>query len=549
MSVLGKHWKINDDDETLSILEKLKKNRPVHQEKELVELHDPFLFSDMAKAVARIEKAIENGERIMIFGDYDVDGITSSAILIQALKKINAKVSCRLPNRVTDGYGLSEKFIDEFIEKEIGLIITVDCGISCISQIKKANENGIDTIITDHHKIPEKIPEALAILHPKICNNYPCKELTGAGVALKLAQALAEKHIKDDEREDVLARFLELACLGTVSDLGVLAGENRLIVKKGLDHLKDTNIAGLQKLKESAKIEHNTSLNTMNIGFGLAPRINAAGRIGDPYKALFLLLQKHDHEKAKELADELETLNITRREMTEKSIEEINEVLKDSSLPAIIIESSPDWHVGILGLIAGKIVEKTNRPAMIMQDLGDHYVASARSPEYFNVIEAITKFKDLLMGFGGHPQAAGLSIKKENYEEFKKLISEYTEKKLLEINQRPLIEIDCELSESDLTLDLLDEIEQLEPFGIGNKQPIFMMTKVFVDKIGQVGAKKNHLKFSVHDINAIAFGMGKYREIISDQSALDIVFQLSRNTWNGRENLSIQILDFKDSKE
>lgn len=543
MSVLGKKWLIRNHDQNKTAFEKILENRGLIDFVELKDFHDPFLFADMFKAVERIQTAIQLNERIIVFGDYDVDGITAAAILIHALKKLGANVSYRLPNRVTDGYGLSEKYIDEFIEKQIHLVITVDCGISCINEISKASQNGIDVIVTDHHTIPENLPNAYAILHPKAHNaSYPFSELTGAGVALKLAQALIKE-------EDFLNSLLDLATLGTVADLGALIGENRLIVKRGLQVLANTRWHGLKRLKHLANIKDGDRIDPIKIGFQIAPRINAAGRIGDPYMALQLLLQEDESERTVQLGDHLETLNRQRQDLTEKALQQIESFLSSQQkLSSIIVAHNADWHVGILGLIAGKVAEKYGRPAIMLQDLGDNLVASARSPQHFNVVEALSEFKHHLVNFGGHAQAAGFNIKKENLQKFTDEITVYAEEKLKNTELKSVLEIDCEIDEREIGFDLLDQIFHLEPFGVSNRKPTFLVNDLSPFYIEQVGAQKDHLKFNVRigerDYKVIGFRLGSFLPKLKKESKIDLVFHLEKNTWQNRNSIELQALDF-----
>lgn len=550
MSLREKKWLIKNNDPSKSIFEKLLANRHLQGNYEIEDFHDPFLFSDMNKAVQRIEKAIAANERIIIFGDYDVDGISGTALLMHTLTKINATVSCRLPNRLEDGYGLSEKFITEFIEKNIGLIITVDCGISGKIPIARAKENGIDTIITDHHTIPEEFPtEAFAVLHPKLADSaYPFPDLTGAGVALKLAHALIQTKLPAAEHKDFLNSLIDLASLGTVADLGPLRDENRLIVKRGLERLANTRWAGLKRLKELANIKEGITMDTASIGYHIAPRINAAGRIGDPYTALLLLLQKEYGEKTHSLGDQLENLNKERQKMTETALEEAGNFLRQSGDEYILIAHSTEWHVGVLGLIAGKLAEKHGRPAIIMQDFGDVLVASARSPQYFNIIEAITHCSEYLDSFGGHAQAAGFNLKKSNLKDFSKKISTYAKKHLKNIELKSSLEIDCEMTYRDLNFATIDEIQKLAPFGIGNQKPIFLLRGIKPLFIQQVGKSADHLKFQLEiddqKYQVIAFGMGKFVDQLRQNRKLDMVFHLERNSWNNRHSVQLQALDF-----
>jgi len=543
MSILGKKWVIKNNNESKNILEKILENRGTLDNKEERKLHDPFSFNEMEKSVARIKKAIESQERIIVFGDYDVDGITGTAILVHVLRKSGANVSYRLPHRVEDGYGLSEKFIDELIEKNVKLLITTDCGISCEREIEKAAGSGMDAIITDHHTLPENGPptQAFSVLHPKT-SDYPFKELTGAGVALKLAQALLP---------DSIDSLLDLAALGTVADLGPLVGENWYIVKKGLEKLEKTQWIGLKKIMELAEIKENDEISSSTIGYRIAPRINAAGRIGNPYLALTMLLQEDESEKLNKLGEKLEDLNTKRKEMTIEAQKETENLIDQQELPYIIIAENPDWHVGIIGLIAGRLAEKYSRPAIIMQDFGDTLVASARSRDSFNIIEAISAHKDLLIRFGGHAQAAGFNIKKENLEEFKKALATHARKKLKNVDLKPKLEIDCALHSKDLNFDLIDELNKLKPFGVQNEKPTFILKGIEPQFIQQVGKERQHLKFTTYinerEISTIAFRMGEFADSMRKHKKIDVAFHLERNVWNNKEQLQLQVLDFRKS--
>lgn len=554
MSVLSKKWLIKNTDKEKTAFRKILENRGFENLDKMNDFYDPFLFEDMEKAVSRIKKAINLRELITIFGDYDVDGISGTAIIAYVLGKLNANVSCKLPHRVTDGYGLSEKIINEFIENGTKLIITVDCGISCVNEIKKAKDSGIDAIITDHHAIPALPPEAFAILHPKQKKSlYPFRELTGAGVALKLAHALIKKYFKKDEQEEYLNSLLDLAALGTVADLGSLTDENRLIVKRGLKNLANTRWAGLKRLKQLANIKEGESIDTTQIGFQIAPRINAAGRIGDPYMALNLLLEEECGEKTNSLGEKLENLNKERQQITSLALEDVEKnILNKKELPYIFIEHHPDWHVGIIGLVAGKIVEKYSRPCVIMQDFGETLVGSARSPDFFNIIEAISACSGCLDAFGGHEQAAGFDLKKINLEKFKTEISKFAENKLKNIELKPLLEIDCEILENEINFEFIDQIEKLEPFGAGNRKPAFLLKNISPQFIDRVGYDGNHLKFSTKlngdYCQVIAFRMGEFSDILRQHKKIDLVFHLERNSWNSKNYLQLHGLDFRRSK-
>lgn len=566
MSVLGKKWEIKNADNDKSVIDKVLANRGLSDPNDLAlflkpdfnkDFHDPYLMSGMRNAVERIEKAIKNKERIIIYGDYDVDGISGSAILVLTLQHLGAQVSYRLPHRVNDGYGLNKKFIDEFKEAGVTLVITVDCGISNAQEVALAKEKGIDVIITDHHQIPANYPDAaFEVLHPsRPDSKYPFKDLTGAGVAFKLAHALLKRDEHGEDDNPLIFALLDLASLGTVADCGPIVGENRLIVKKGLEMLPQTKWEGLKFLQEIAGIDATKKLNTYNIGYQIAPRINAAGRIDSPYYALQLLIQGKETKNAKKLANKLETLNRKRQIMLTEAFEEAEKrFLKDEKLSPgekIIIFHDDKWHVGIIGLVAGRLAEKYSRPAIILQDFGDYLVSSARSPEFFNIIEAITEFSKYLDHFGGHAQAAGFSIRKENLKSFISEIKKYARDKLKSCDFKQPLSIDCEIKPSELSWETVELIESLEPFGIANERPKFILKNAEINEARSVGKDNKHLSLDVSKegtrLKGIAFNMGDFADFVRMHRSLDIVFQLERNEWKGKKSLQMKIVDFSDS--
>lgn len=569
MSILGKKWLIKNVNGKVSVKDRLMVNRELTEENQIQKylypdrksgLHDPFLMKDMGNAVHRIEKAIQSCERIIIFGDYDVDGISGTAILYHTLKTLGAQVSYRLPHRLKDGYGLSNTFVEDFAKAGAKLIITVDCGISCKTQIEMAKNHGIDTIVTDHHTLPKNFPHAAyAVLHPLQPDcKYPFKGLTGAGVAYKLASALISNKFSGDERDEHIFSLLDLASLGTIADIGPIQDENRVIVKYGLEALKNTKWPGLKFLKENAGIKPNEKINVHMIGFRISPRINAAGRIDHPYFALQLLLSDECGAKAEKLALHLEKLNNNRRQMVVEAVEEAEKQYFEattgttagaatSSDIKIFIGWSARWHVGILGLIASRFVEKYGIPCIILQDFGEHLVASARSMEDFNIIEALTFHSDYLEHFGGHAQAAGFSVKKTKLTEFVEAMTAYAETKLAQKKNESVVKIDCELGAEDVNEDLMKFLEQMEPFGHANEQPIFLIKDVSVAFAKKVGKEQKHLSFraSVDDkkVQAIAYGFGQHHSILERHSKLDLVCNLERNVWNGRSSLQLKVID------
>lgn len=519
---------------------------------DLEKYHDPYCFTDMKIAVDRIETAITKNEKIIIFGDYDVDGISGTALLYKELEQLGANVSYRIPNRMKHGYGLTMPFVEEFIEKKIDLVITVDCGISCTKEVAEAGKHGIDIIITDHHTIPEAIPQAVAIIHPKYDNQYPYRELTGSGVAFKLAHGLIQRLMPKDAEETQLKELVDLASLGTVADMGPLSGENRHIVKQGLLTLSNTQWPGLKQLLINSGIDLERDPTAGDIGFKIGPRINAAGRIDDPYIALQLLLQ-NETSRITELGNALEKINIKRIEMLEEALASASlEIESLSEIPPIIILENSDWHVGILGLIASRISDKYHRPTVILQVFEEFLTASARSPEYFNIIEALTHNSQYLETFGGHHCAAGFKVKKEKYPEFKSSLTDYSRKTITEIPQ-PVIKIDCEISPDELDLQFEKEISKLAPFGIGNSRPKLLLTGISPQFPQAIGKDNKHLKFTAQignkTFNTIAFNMGEHLETIKGESTIDLVFSPEANNWRGNTSLQLQIHDIRVNEQ
>ena len=568
------------------------------------DLHDPYLMKDMKKTVKRIYEAIEKNEKILVYGDYDVDGITSSAIIINTLtelksiiskiKKEKAKefIDIYIPDRETEGYGLNKKAIKKAKENKTDLIITVDCGISSAVEIETANKLGIDVIITDHHHPPEKIPKALAVINPKQKNcKYPFKELAGVGVAFKVAQALIFRVTNRDTSEGDIPEcrlqkypyllhitpgfekwLLDLVVLGTVADCVGLIGENRTLSKYGLLVINKTKRIGLKKLvstaglttRENGNIQKKKIIDTAAISFILAPRLNAAGRM-DHANTSYELLTTESEKRAGELVGKLEKNNYNRQRLTEKTINEIKSRISKykSDLPKVIIESDPEWKIGIVGLVAGKLTDEYARPFLILRESKDESAGSGRSIPEFNLIETIEKCGDILINFGGHSQAAGLKIKNSNLKKFRKKINSIADEILKEDDLVPFVEIDFEINHEQINWQLIDEIEKFKPFGQENKSPIFVVKKLEVHEVRSVGNGNSHLKLcfktvlknkSVKYFPAIAFRLGKLAEEMPDKKPglrwgdiVDVVFQLEINEWNGNRELQMNVLDLKIS--
>ncbi|XJS11523.1 single-stranded-DNA-specific exonuclease RecJ [Aerococcaceae bacterium WGS1372] len=461
--------------------------------------HDPFLLKDMDRAVERIEKAIELHELILIYGDYDADGITSTLIMYEALESIGANVHYYLPNRLTDGYGPNtdrwKALIDEL---GVQLFITVDNGIVGFETIKEINKLNIDTIVTDHHEIQSELPEAYAIIHPNHpLGEYPFTELSGAGVALKLASALLG---------EIPTESLELAAIGTVADMVSMTDENRTIVLSGLNLMKDTMRIGLSLLLEGEKVSRN-SITADTIGFIIGPRLNAIGRLGDPTPALELL-KTFDESEAISLLTIINEKNSERQSITKTITSEIEQKLKSyETIPNIIIESAPNWPAGILGIAASRLVNEYHRPVILFQYIEEtgQYKGSSRSVSSINIFEELVLQKELLAHFGGHSQAAGLTIDETNWQRFNQAIQSQFEKYTQLLNEPEILDVDISLDINEVNLEFIDEVNLLSPFGTGNPKPRFILKDTRVDLIRKIGANSNHLKMQLTGQEGEAF--------------------------------------------
>ena len=498
------------------------------------DLHDPFLFEDMKKATERLHHAVKTRERIWVYGDYDVDGTSGASLLVHALRSLGAEVSYRVPHRLKEGYGLHKHYVDEAAKNFVKIIITVDCGISCKKEIDYAESLGINVIITDHHTVPKEKPNAFATLHPQL-SGYPFKHLSGSGVAFKLASALLED-------KKMIATLIDLASLGTVADCVPLIGENRSIVKLGLKQMAHTKWEGLRAILESSGNLYNTEFTTETIGFQIGPRINAAGRMDTPMWAMQTLLA--DGAAAQKFANKLEELNRDRQSLTSKIFDEA--LLKINTEDVIIIAEGEGWSSGLVGLIAGKIQEKFSKPTLILDDRGDHLIGSARSVTGFNIIEAINAAKALLEHFGGHEMAAGFKLKKSNYSDFKKILTECAKNHFAQNPNTNKLELETELFAEDLSIESSEKIESFAPFGIGNSKPVFLLQNAEIFNLRSIGKNAEHLKFSIKSHNkifsAIAFRMAENAQELQNSKKLAI--QLEKNEWQNRVELQIKLVDF-----
>lgn len=508
-------------------------------------LYNPMLLRDLDKAIVRIKEALAKKERITVYGDYDVDGITSCCIITKMLKVLGGVVDYYIPSRLHEGYGLSKAAIEKIHKQGISLIITVDNGMGSYEEVKYALDLGLDIVITDHHEPQHEVPHAVAIVNPKQGDcNYPFKELAGVGVALKLAHAMV------DNNSELLQEFLELAAIGTVADIVPLLDENRIIVKNGLQLLGNTKNKGLSALMTLLNLD-SSSIDTRKISFMLAPRLNAAGRIADPSIAVELLLCEDDI-RAFELATTLEKINQDRQLLEAKVLEEAKTTVEQKvnlDKENIIIISSPNWHPGIIGTVASKLTEIYGRPCIIISEEGAEGRGSGRSIAGFNLFEALSMLSHHLTRFGGHEQAVGLGIKVENIELFKREVNELSKDKIDKIGWSPKLDIDLELNQKDINLNLAEQLELMKPYGYGNKKPVFMSKNMHIRNIRTVGNGDKHLKLSLKsrekNIDAIGFNFGLYKEDLDMALVMDVAFHLEVNRWRNSVGPQLNIKDLK----
>lgn len=513
------------------------------------DIHDPYLFKDMKKACDRIYKAIDKGELITIYGDYDADGVCSSVILKTALESLGAKVEVYLPHREKEGYGLNVKAVEEIADNNTKVIITCDCGISNREEVAVANKKGVDVIVTDHHAIPEKLPEAVAIIHPQVeGEKYPFKFLAGGGVAFKFGQALIlnKKNKQSDIEKELSEKWLlDLVAVSTVADMVPLVGENRTLLRYGLTVLRKNRRLGMAKLIEVANLDM-SKLDARTIAFSIAPRINAAGRMDHANLAYYLMIEK-DPDNALQLAKDLNDSNIERQKITEQIIKEAK-TQKLNTDDYLYTFFDKDWAVGLTGLVAGRLVRDFGKPAIVMTEVEGKVIGSGRSVKGFNISKTLKELENLLERYGGHPQAAGFAMDKANLDKFTKGLKDIAARELKGQNLQPELEIELVIDFEDISWDIVDMIDKFDPYGQGNPEPVFMSKAVKVTNVRKVGNSSKHLKLELAKGNkakgAIAFGLGDRDVQIGD--SLDIVYNLNINQWNGNRQIQLNILDFKN---
>lgn len=500
------------------------------------DFHDPFLLNDMNKGIERIVEAIENNEKICIYGDYDADGISSTALVYETLDSIGANIDYYLPNRFVEGYGPDISAFSKIIEKGTSLIITVDNGVSGHEAIEFAQNQGVDVIVTDHHALPIKLPDAYAIIHPAHPEaSYPFKDLAGVGVALKLATALLG---------ELPVELLDLAAIGTVADLVPLIDENRAIVYFGLKMMQNTQRIGLTELFQIIGIEAQ-ELKEDSIGFQIGPRLNAIGRLGDANPGVELLTT-HNPARAKELAEFTDTKNIKRKSIVEEMAKQAFEKLADKDSSEVIVLADEEWHEGVLGIVASRIVEKTQKPTLLFAIDPEKAIAkgSARSVQGVNLFESLTEVKDLLISFGGHEMAAGMSAKTENLLSIEKKLSAYV-KEVKKENNIKIVDAFIDLKE--LSVEKIKELEKLRPFGTANSKPLIATKDVSVIQNRTVGLDGDHLKLKVAQekdtLDIISFRNGQLNEYLFNEQMIDVLGYIELNEWNGQTKVQMQMTD------
>jgi len=501
-------------------------------------LLDPYLLADMDKAVKRIKQAVENHERIFIFWDYDVDGVTSTSILMHFFTKIKAHASYRLPHRVKDWYGLKKYFVDEAKDLDVKLIITVDCWTRDIDIIKHAKSLGIDIIVTDHHAVPEIIPEeAVAIINPKRKDcKYPNKNLAWAWVAFKLMSALAKEYFSEEECKQYLIESIDIAAIWTVADCMSLVWENRIIVLEGLKQLKKSRSKWIRKLIED-KIHEDLDADVF--GFTIWPRLNAAWRMDSPYKAVNLILNNGDTLNATFM--EIEKLNDKRKILTKSFVEEaLTKINRQDNLLFYVSKDIVHW---IIWIIAWRLSEQFHKPSIVLKDEWDKLVASCRSPEYFSMIDLLEKHKEYFIGFGWHKQAAWFSIEKSKFIDFKKAILSEVNSMDFSNNKKQL-DITKVVRLDELWFNFLSKLNKFKPYGIWNPKPLLMVENLDYNKLDFLWQWRDHLRFSTKSwFKIFWFFMGDYYEEIKRWKSVSLVFDLNEDSWMWKKNLMLKIVD------
>lgn len=562
---MNKKWEINRPDEEKvkeienkyqinNLLAKILVNRGITSEKDIKQFltptrkdfYDPYLMPDMHKAVERIIKAIDNKEKVLIYGDYDVDGITSVTVLKSFLEERGLKVDEYIPNRLDEGYGLNKAAVEKIASENYTLMITVDCGISALEEVKYANTLGIEVIITDHHEPGEILPEAIAVVDSKRKDNeYPFRNLAGVGVVFKLIQAISQK-LNLEEKE--FLKYLDIVCIGTISDIVPLVDENRVIVKLGLKLVEQTRNLGLKTILQASGYQ---KVDSTTISFGIAPRINACGRMGHQEEALKLFLS-NDTVEVVELAEKLNEYNKQRQEKEKQIFLEALEKIKKEAIneDSVMVIDGENWHHGVIGIVASKITEMYFKPSILLCFEGEEGKGSGRSIPGFDLHEALTKCEGSLEKFGGHSMAIGLSVRKEQIEELRKKLDDIAKEKQID-KIVSILKIDAQVELKDINMQIVESLRHLEPFGEENKVPLFVFKNLKIDSIRALSEGK-HIKLTLRQdnkniINAMGFNLGHFTNDYRIGDKVDIVGSLEINKFNGEENMQILVKDMMKS--
>ena len=505
-------------------------------EPSLEDLHDPYLLHDMDKAVDRIRQAVEQGELILVYGDYDADGMTSASIVKESLEQLGAECLVYLPNRFTDGYGPNASVYKYFIEQQgVSLIVTVDNGVAGHEAIDLAQSMGVDVIVTDHHSMPEVLPGAYAIVHPEHPEaDYPFKQLAGCGVAFKLACALLE---------EVQVELLDLVAIGTIADMVSLTDENRIMVQYGLEVLRNTQRIGLQELFEIAGIS-SSDITEETVGFQLAPRLNALGRLADPNPAIDLLTG-FDDEEVHEIALMIQEKNEERKEIVQAIYEEAKSLVDPNKIVQVLAKEG--WNPGVLGIVAGRLLEELGQTVIVLNIEDGRAKGSARSIEAVNIFEALDPHRSIFLAFGGHAGAAGMTLEVEQLDALSEILETYVKDKGIDAKGKSRLYLDEELDLESLSLDTVKSFEKLAPFGMDNQKPVFYIRDFQVENARSMGAGDSHLKLKISkgtaNFEVVAFGQGAKATEFAQTKQLELAVTLSVNQWNGQTTLQLMMVD------
>lgn len=521
---------------------------------------DPFLFHDMKGAVERLLLAIDRREKVMVYGDYDADGVCASAILSTTLQALGLKTDVYIPFRETEGYGLNKKSVQQIIHEKFDLVITVDCGVSNVEEIATLTQAGIEVIVLDHHQEPMKRPEVLALINPSLADSgYPFSGLCGAGVAFKFVQAIIKVQSESDSPIKLPAGFdkwlLDLVAIATVGDICPLIGENRIMVKYGLTVIERTRRLGLKRMLELVSQNRPTKIDTQLLGWRIVPRINAAGRI-DHASMAFNLLTSVTESEVEKFVLKIEENNSYRQKITEKALgEALLQIGEPKEEEKILFVVGEDWPAGIVGLVAGRICDRFHRPTLAITKEGEKHVGSGRSIPEFDITAALKKCDKFLERFGGHSQACGFTVIGDgNFSNFKKCLSELAVKELTGVDLRPSLDIDAEVALRDINWQLWEELNRFEPFGEANPKPLLLASNLIINQVQTVGADGKHLRVivsqgdnpDIHKLIGFSFGDWCARLKIGDK--IDVVFELDVNEWNGNRELQLKIVDLRVSQ-